>query len=118
MRRFVEGIDREQSTLFPAFPTGNAAIDAAPPAAIPNGGGISTTGPGPVSSQLLAGYFGLSATPADQGGSNYATGGARNPNLLPAGHRRKNWLLRRRKDLNRVCLDIVQSRQTCQHDVA
>jgi len=61
-----------------AFPTGNAAIDGALPAAIPNGGGISTTGPGPVSSQVLAGYFGLSATPADQGGSNYATGGARN----------------------------------------
>ncbi len=61
-----------------SFPTGNAAIDGALPAAIPNGGGISTTGPGPVSSQDLASYFGLSATPANQGGSNYATGGARN----------------------------------------
>ena len=81
-----------------AFPTGNAAIDAALPAAIPNGGGISTTGPGPVSSQLLAGYFGLNATPADQGGSNYATGGARNnqtgslPNAVPAVTQIQNYL--------------------------
>jgi outer membrane lipase/esterase len=71
------------------FPTGNADIDGALPAAIPNGGGISTTGPGPVSSQLLASSFGLNATPANQGGSNYATGGARNnqigslPNAVP-----------------------------------
>jgi outer membrane lipase/esterase len=80
------------------FPTGNAAIDAALPAAIPNGGGISTTGPGPVSSQLLAGYFGLNAAPADQGGSNYATGGARNnqagslPNAVPTVTQIQNYL--------------------------
>src|SRR5882757_539533 len=61
-----------------AFPTGNATVDAALPGAIANGGGVSTTGPGPVSSTLLAGYFGLNGNPANLGGSNYATGGARN----------------------------------------
>jgi len=62
----------------PAFPTGNAAVDAALPAAVANGGGLSTTGPGPVSSQVLGGDFGLNTDPANQSGSNYATGGARN----------------------------------------
>ena len=81
-----------------AFPTGNAAIDAALPAAIASGGGISTTGPGPVSSQVLANYFGLNATPANQGGSNYATGGARNnqagslPNAVPTVTQIQNYL--------------------------
>ena len=61
-----------------AFPTGNAAVDAGLPTAIANGGGLSTTGPGPVSSQILGGDFGLNTAPANQGGANYATGGARN----------------------------------------
>jgi outer membrane lipase/esterase len=61
-----------------AFPTGNATVDALLPGAVANGGGVSTTGPGPVSSALLAGYFGLNGNPANQGGANYATGGARN----------------------------------------
>lgn len=61
-----------------AFPTGNATVDALLPGAVATGGGVSTTGPGPVSSTLLAGYFGLNGDPANQGGSNYATGGARN----------------------------------------
>ena len=43
------------------------------------GGGKATTNPGLVSSQFLAGDFGLSAIPANQpGGTNYATGDARN----------------------------------------
>ncbi len=61
-----------------AYPTGNPTVDALLPGAVANGGGVSTTGPGLVSSKLLAGYFGLNGDPANQGGSNYATGGARN----------------------------------------
>jgi outer membrane lipase/esterase len=82
-----------------AFPTGNATVDAALPGAIANGGGVSTTGPGPVSSQLLAGYFGLNGNPANQGGSNYATGGARNnqagsyPNAVSTATQISNYLL-------------------------
>jgi outer membrane lipase/esterase len=47
--------------------------------AVTQGGGKATTNPGLVSSQFLAGDFGLSAIPANQpGGTNYATGDARN----------------------------------------
>jgi outer membrane lipase/esterase len=47
--------------------------------AVTQGGGKATTNPGPVDSQLLAGSFGLTAIPANQpGGTNYATGDARN----------------------------------------
>jgi outer membrane lipase/esterase len=46
--------------------------------AVTQGAGAATTSPGLVSSQYLAAFFGLSANPANQpGGSNYATGGAR-----------------------------------------
>ena len=47
--------------------------------AVTRGAGVATTNPGLVSSQYLAGKFGLAAIPADQpGGTNYATGDARN----------------------------------------
>ncbi len=47
--------------------------------ALPQGGGKATTNPGLVSSEFLAGSFGLTAIPANQqGGTNYATGDARN----------------------------------------
>jgi outer membrane lipase/esterase len=47
--------------------------------AVTQGGGRATTNPGLISSQYLASYFGLSATPANQpGGTNYATGDGRN----------------------------------------
>jgi outer membrane lipase/esterase len=81
-----------------AFPTGNATVDALLPAAVANGGGVSTTGPGPVSSSLLAGYLGLNGNPANQAGSNYATGGARNnqtgaqPNAVPTVTQINNYL--------------------------
>jgi outer membrane lipase/esterase len=46
---------------------------------VTQGGGKATTNPGLVSSQFLAGDFGQTATPANQpGGTNYATGDARN----------------------------------------
>ena len=47
--------------------------------AVTQGGGTATTNPGPVNSQLLAGFFGLTANPANTpGGTDYATGDARN----------------------------------------
>jgi outer membrane lipase/esterase len=44
---------------------------------LPPGTGKFTTNPGPVSSEVLAQHFGLTATPSIQGGTNYAYGGAR-----------------------------------------
>ena len=98
-----------------AFPTGSAAIDAALPAAVANGGGISTTGPGPVSAQTLAGRFGLSAVPANQGGSNYATGGARNnqsgslPNAVPTATQIQNYLAASAGTANGSALYLIGS---------
>ena len=47
--------------------------------AVTQGGGKATTNPGSVSSEFLAGAFGQTAIPANQpGGTNYATGDARN----------------------------------------
>jgi outer membrane lipase/esterase len=58
---------------------GSAAFAPLWPAAIANGAGTPTTNPGPMNSQVLASYFGLSALPANQpGGTNYATSGAKN----------------------------------------
>ena len=58
---------------------GNPAFDALWATAIANGAGTPTTSPGPMNSQVLASYFGLSALPANQpGGTNYATSGAKN----------------------------------------
>jgi outer membrane lipase/esterase len=47
-------------------------------AAVAAGAGPPTTSPGAMTSQALAALFGLSALPANQGGSNYATSGAKN----------------------------------------
>ncbi len=44
---------------------------------LPPGTGLFTTNPGPVWSDVFAGHFGYSANPANQGGTNYAEGGAR-----------------------------------------
>jgi outer membrane lipase/esterase len=44
---------------------------------LPPGTGLFTTNPGPVWSQVLAQRYGLAAFPANQGGTNYAEGGAR-----------------------------------------
>jgi outer membrane lipase/esterase len=50
--------------------------------AVTQGGGTATTNPGPINSQLLAGFFGLTANPANTpGGTDYATGGARNADV-------------------------------------
>ena len=50
--------------------------------AVTQGGGTATTNPGPINSQLLASFFGLTANPANTpGGTDYATGDARNAQL-------------------------------------
>ena len=49
------------------------------PGAVAEGAGRATSSPGLMSSELLAGFFGTTATPANQpGGTNFATSGARN----------------------------------------
>jgi outer membrane lipase/esterase len=60
-----------------ASPGGGAAFNALWPSAVANGAGKPTTSPGLMNSEALAAYFGLSAIPADQGGTNYATSGAK-----------------------------------------
>lgn len=58
---------------------------------LPPGTGLFTTNPGPVWSQVFAARYGLDAVPANQGGTNFAQGGARVtslpgvPNVAPTG---------------------------------
>jgi len=58
---------------------------------LPPGTGLFTTNPGPVWAQVLAEHYGLAALPANQGGTDYAQGGARVtqlpgvPNSPPTG---------------------------------
>jgi outer membrane lipase/esterase len=44
---------------------------------LPSGTGLFTTNPGPVWAQPFAQHWGFSATPANEGGTDYAQGGAR-----------------------------------------
>jgi outer membrane lipase/esterase len=44
---------------------------------LPPGTGLFTTNPGPIWAQVLAARYGSSASPANQGGNDYAYGGAR-----------------------------------------
>src|SRR5690348_18470990 len=44
---------------------------------LPPGTGLFTTNPGPVWSQQFAQHYGFTAIPANQGGTNFAQGGAR-----------------------------------------
>jgi outer membrane lipase/esterase len=61
-----------------ASPGGGATYNALWPAAVAAGAGKPTNSPGLMSSEALAAAFGLSAAPSDQGGSNFATSGAKN----------------------------------------
>jgi outer membrane lipase/esterase len=61
-----------------ANPGGGAIYNSFWASAVANGAGKPTTSPGLMSSEALAAAFGLSAIPSDQGGSNYATSGAKN----------------------------------------
>ena len=68
-----------------AAPGGGATYDLLWAAAVANGAGAPTTNPGPMSPQVLAAYFGLSAFPANQpGGTDYATSGAKNVTINDA----------------------------------
>jgi phospholipase/lecithinase/hemolysin len=60
-------------------PGGGTTYNSLWASAVAAGAGAPTTNPGPVNSQILAGFFGLSANPANtHGGTNYATSGAKN----------------------------------------
>jgi outer membrane lipase/esterase len=60
-------------------PGGGATYNSLWASAVAAGAGAPTTNPGPVNSQILAWFFGLSANPANtHGGTNYATSGAKN----------------------------------------
>jgi outer membrane lipase/esterase len=61
-----------------ASPGGGAAFNALWPSAVAAGAGKPTTSPGAMNSEALAALFGLTAKPFNQGGSNYATSGAKN----------------------------------------
>jgi outer membrane lipase/esterase len=60
-----------------ASPGGTPAFNAYWASAVANGAGVPTSSPGPMNSQVLASYFGLTANPSNQGGTNYATSGAK-----------------------------------------
>jgi phospholipase/lecithinase/hemolysin len=63
-------------------PGGSSTFNSLWASAVANGGGAPTTSPGLVNSQILAGFFGLSANPANTtGGTNYATSGAKNTTI-------------------------------------
>ena len=65
--------------------TGFPTLDFWIASSLAAGGNARFTGPGPGYSQLLAGFFGLSANPANvPGGTDYAIGGALD-NLVPKG---------------------------------
>jgi outer membrane lipase/esterase len=61
-----------------ASPRDGAAFNVLWPGAIANGAGKPTSSPGLMSSEALAAVFGLTAIPSDQGGTDYATSGAKN----------------------------------------
>ncbi len=65
-------------------PGGNATFNALWPAAVAAGAGKPTSSPGLMSSEALAAQFGLSAAPSNQGGSNFATSGAKNVDVNTA----------------------------------
>jgi outer membrane lipase/esterase len=61
----------------PAYKLLVPGFDNATAAAVAAGGNAHWTGPGPNNSQILAGFFGLTANPANTpGGTNYAIGGS------------------------------------------
>lgn len=64
--------------------TGDPDRDKRIAAAVAAGGHGAPVGVGLMSSEVLAGYFGLTALPANQaGGTNFATGGAQNSKPVP-----------------------------------
>lgn len=83
--------------------TGDATYDALLATALAANAGKPTTNPGPMSIEVLAAYFSLSAKPANQSGTNYAVSGARSvgsnqddpklfPNAIPTAKQIANFL--------------------------
>jgi len=74
---FAFGDSTTDTGWFAHASTGSPALDAAIAGAVAAGGNAHFTGPGPGNAQILAGFFGLTANPANTpGGTNYAIGGA------------------------------------------
>jgi outer membrane lipase/esterase len=67
-----------------ASPGSSAIYNSYWAAAVAAGAGKPTTSPGAMNSEALAGLFGLSGAPANQGGSNYATSGAKDVTINDA----------------------------------
>jgi len=59
-------------------PGGGVTYNGLWASAVANGAGKPTTSPGAMSSEALASDFALTAAPSNQGGTNYATSGAKN----------------------------------------
>ena len=79
-----------KTEISPGVYTGDAGYDALLAMALLEGAGKPTTNPGPVSIEVLAAFFRLTAKPANQSGTNYAVSGARtqgsnsdDPKLFP-----------------------------------
>lgn len=64
------------SGYFRSASTGNAEVDSIVAAAIADGANGGFSGPGVMTTTILAGRFGLSAAPVSAGGTNFANGGA------------------------------------------
>src|SRR5437867_2993660 len=60
-----------------AFFFGDSLVDAGSYKPVVGGTALFTTNPGPIWAQTFAQNFGFTATPANQGGNDYAYGGAR-----------------------------------------
>ena len=73
---FVAGVASAQFSNFFVF--GDSLSDAGSfKPILPPGTGLYTTNPGPMWTQVLAARYGLVSSPANQGGNDYAEGGAR-----------------------------------------
>lgn len=75
----VFGDSNVDSGFYQALPSpqGGSKFNALWASAVAHGAGAPTSSPGLMNSQVLAAYFGLTALPANQGGTNYATSGAK-----------------------------------------
>jgi len=80
------GLSSTDTGWFANASTGATPLDAAIAASLAAGGNAHWTGPGLGNAQILAGFFGLTANPANTpGGTNYAVGGAVDY-LVPPGY--------------------------------
>ena len=71
-------IDSGYYRALPSPQSGSALYNSLWPAAVAAGAGKPTSSPGLMSSEALASDFGLNGAPSNQGGSNFATSGAKN----------------------------------------